>query len=319
MSQFTIVGAGSIGSGVARSLAIAGHQVTVVTRHGSGPSLDGVTLVSADATDVRRLSELAAGSDALFNCANPRYDQWPRDWPPLADSLLQAAESSRATLVTMSNLYAYGVPSGPMTAHDELRATYEKAQVRAKMWRDAKSAHDAGRIHAVEVRASDFIGTSANSLFEARMVKRILAKKRCFVLGDPDATHSWSYGPDVVDTLVKVATEPSSWGRAWHVASNPPRSSREVVNDLARVAGVGPIKVSSLPTTLVRTAGLFNSLARELPKTLYQFEMPFVIDDTETREKLGLAATPWHDVLRATLSQVPNTVPAKAQVAHASR
>ena len=318
MSNFTVVGAGAIGSGVARSLARLGHHVSVVTRSGSGPNEPGVTLVAADATDPIRLGEVAAGSTALFNCANPRYDMWPTDWPPLADSLLRASEASGATLVTMSNLYAYGQPHGPMTPHDALSATYEKAQVRAKMWHDAKAAHDAGRLHAVEVRASDFIGANANSLFDARMVRSIVAGRRCYVIGNPDVAHSWSYADDVVATLVKVATTPSSWGRAWHVPTNEPRSSRQVINDLARVAGVGELKVSAIPTWLLRFAGLFNSLARELPTTLYQFQSTFVIDDTETRELLGLTPTPWHDVLRGTLAIVPNIVPASA-VAQPSR
>ncbi len=314
MSQFTVVGAGSIGSGVAQSLAAAGHDVTVVTRTGTGPKNARVTLVAADATDADRLTAIAQGSLALFNCANPRYDTWPTAWPPLAASLLLSAERSGATLVTMSNLYVYGLPSAPMGPHDAMVANYEKAQVRAQMWRDAKAAHDAGRLCAVEVRASDFIGTTANSLFETRTIKRIVAGRRSFVLGNPDAAHSWSFVDDVVETLVTVALEPSSWGRVWHVATNEPRSARQVVTDLAKFIGRSDVKVSAVPTSLIRFVGLFSSLAREIPKTLYQFESPFVIDDSETREVLGLMPTPWFEVLRRTLSLVPNVVPAPAPV-----
>lgn len=312
MSQFTIVGAGSIGSGVAQSLAAAGHDVNVVSRRGTGPLLAGVSLVAADATNEESLSRIAQGSVALFNCANPPYDAWPTEWPPLAASLLGAAQRTGATLVTMSNLYVYGQPSGPMSPHDDLAATYEKAQVRAQMWRDAKAAHDSGSLRAVEVRASDFIGTTANSLFEARTLKRIVAGKRSFVLGDPDAAHSWSFVDDVVETLITVALEPSSWGRAWHVATNDARSSRQVVTDLAQFIGLSDVKVSAVPHSLLRAAGLFSSMAREIPKTLYQFEAPFVIDDRETRELLHLTPTPWFEVLRSTLALIPNVVPARA-------
>jgi nucleoside-diphosphate-sugar epimerase len=314
MSQFTIVGAGSIGSGVAHALAAAGHNVTVVSRSGTGPSAPGITLLSADATDVEKLSRIAEGSAALFNCANPRYDSWPTLWPPLAASLLASAQRSGATLVTMSNLYVYGEPSGPMGPDDEMSARYEKAQVRAQMWRDAKAAHDAGTVRAVEVRASDFIGTTANSLFEPRMLRRIVAGKRSFVLGNPDVPHSWSFGDDVVETLVAVALDPSSWGRVWHVASNEARSSRQVVSDLAQFVGQSNVKVSAIPKTLLRTAGLFSSMARELPKTLYQFEAPFIMDDHDTRELLGLQPTPWFEVLRRTLALVTNVVPARSRV-----
>jgi hypothetical protein len=43
-------------------------------------------------------------------------------------------------------------------------------------------------------------------------------------------------------------------------------------------------------------------MTRELPKTLYQFTAPFVIDDTASRRTLGLEPTPWHDVLVACLN-----------------
>lgn len=51
MSTHLVIGAGPVGSEVARLLAGDGHDVVVVTRHGSGPNLAGVRLVSANAVD----------------------------------------------------------------------------------------------------------------------------------------------------------------------------------------------------------------------------------------------------------------------------
>lgn len=42
--------------------------------------------------------------------------------------------------------------------------------------------------------------------------------------------------------------------------------------------------------------------ATRTAKTLYQFEVPFVIDDSETRTTFGIAPTPWPDVLDATIA-----------------
>jgi len=89
-----VVGSGPIGSAVARRLADAGWPVVVVTRSGSGP--DGVEHVAADAGDADRMAQLATGAEAIYNCANPPYHRWPTDWPPIARSLLPAAERSGA-------------------------------------------------------------------------------------------------------------------------------------------------------------------------------------------------------------------------------
>ena len=73
MSLHVIVGAGPVGSSVARLLAERGEQVRIITRSGSGPESPAIERVSADATQADRLSELAAGAVALYNCANPQY------------------------------------------------------------------------------------------------------------------------------------------------------------------------------------------------------------------------------------------------------
>ncbi len=101
-----VIGAGVIGSRVARMLAEDGHRVSVVSRRGSGPA--GVTHLTADAADAEAMVRLAEGATVIYNCVNPAYHRWPTDWPPIAASLLGAAERSGAVLVTLSNLYGYG-------------------------------------------------------------------------------------------------------------------------------------------------------------------------------------------------------------------
>ena len=303
MGTYVIVGAGAIGSVVAQQLADAGDDVRLVSRRGTGPAHESIQRISADAADREALERHARGSAVIFNCANPPYHRWSSDWPPLADSILHAAETSGAGLVTLGNLYAYGRPSGPMTPHDPLNADFEKAQVRARMWRDALAANDEGRIRATEVRASDYVGPRAQSMLGERVVPRVIVGKSCSVLGDVDAPHSWTYTVDVARTLIACAQSERSWGRAWHVPTNPARSSRQAVDDIADVAGVAPVKVTSIPLVVLRLVGIVNPVVRELPTTLYQFTAPFIIDDGETRRTFGLEPTPWYDALAATVAE----------------
>jgi nucleoside-diphosphate-sugar epimerase len=303
MSKYLVVGAGSIGGAVATRLASEGHAVTVASRSGTGPEHELVTRVSADASDPRRLGELGAGCDAIFNCVNPQYHRWPTDWPPIANALLASAEESQAVLVTLSNLYPYGAPAGPMTPESPMLATYEKALVRATMWQDALDAHREGRIRACEVRASDFLGAGSQSMLGDRVIPRVLRGKTCRVIGNPDMLHSWTFTNDVARTLVACARTPSAWGRAWHAPTNPPRTQREAINDVADVAGCQHVKVTSIPTPAIRLMGIFDPMIRELPKTMYQFSKPFVIDDQSTRDEFALEPTPWRDVLEATIQR----------------
>src|ERR1019366_3072104 len=187
MSKFLIVGAGAIGSRVSRALVEQHHEVVVVSR--SGSNIAGTSSAAVSAADAAQMRGLAHGSSAIFNCANPAYHRWPTDWPPIAASLLAAAESSGATLVTLSNLYAYGRVHAAMTPSTPLHADYAKAQVRARMWTDALAAHQAGRVLACEVRASDYIGPGSQGVFGLRVIPRLLAGKSVQVLGSLDQPH----------------------------------------------------------------------------------------------------------------------------------
>lgn len=302
MSQYVIVGAGAIGTATAQLLADAGHHVRVATRRGTGPVHERVELVAIDATDTAAIAALSQDADAVFNCANPPYHRWPDEWPPIANSLLQATATTGAVLVTLSNLYAYGRVDGPLTTDLPLSADYPKAQVRARMWCDARDAHEAGRVRATEVRASDFIGLGASSAMSDRVFPRVLTGKKCSVIGRADVPHSWTFTGDVARTLATVAARPEAWGRAWHVPTNAPRTQREVIDDIADVAGVEHVKVSTIPTIALRVLGLFNPVIRELPATVYQFTSPFVIDDAATRSTFGLDPTPWREVLARTIA-----------------
>ena len=302
MSKHIVVGAGPIGTATAVRLAAQGEEVVVVTRSGSGPDHPAITRTAADASSSAAMAELAAGTVAIYNCANPAYHRWPTDWPPIAQALLTAAERSNAVLVTVSNLYGYGPVSGPMTESLPLPAQGPKALTRVQMWRDALAAHNAGRVRSTEVRGSDYVVSGAQSHLGDRVVPRLLAGRGVRVMKSADTLHAWTATDDVARLLVTVAVDERAWGRPWHVPSNPPRTQREAVGDLCRVAGVQPVKVKEYPGMLIRAMGLFDPMMRELPEVAYQLREPFVLDSSAAQRTFALAPTPWDDVLTGVIA-----------------
>ncbi|MEI8082025.1 MAG: NAD-dependent epimerase/dehydratase family protein [Actinomycetes bacterium] len=309
MSKHIVAGAGPIGSAVARQLAAAGESVVVVTRSGSGPDDPNVTKIAADAADAAKLSSIAYGAVAIYNCANPPYTSWPTDWPPIAAALLEAAHKSGAVLATCSNLYGYGPVDGPISPDLPLAATGTKGRVRATMWEQALAAHQRGDARVTEVRGSDYVGPGVNSHLGERVVPRLLAGKGVSVVGSPDQPHSWTFTDDMARALVATAAAPQAWGRAWHAPTNPARTAREAIADMADIADVPMVKVKGMSKSMLSAVGLFSPMVRELKETYYQFNAPFVIDDSATRSELGLEPTPWNQVLVAHLE--PFGPPAK--------
>ncbi|MFI6294398.1 NAD-dependent epimerase/dehydratase family protein [Nonomuraea sp. NPDC050790] len=302
MGKHVIVGSGQVGSHLAVKLRDLGHEVTVVTRSGGGP--DGVAKVAADVADAARLSEVAKGADALYNCVNPKYHRWLTDWPPMAAAFLAAAESSGAVLTILGNLYPYGPVTRPMTEDLPLASRSPKAMVRAKIWQDALALHEAGRIRATEVRASDFFGPGATdqSYLGARFVEPLKAGRTIQLVWPADVPHSWTYLPDVADALVTAAADERAWGRPWHVPTNEPMTFRQIGERMAALLGRPAPRMSRLPWPVVRAVGLFNPMIGELPHIRYQFVAPFVLDSSAFQRTFGAAPTPVDEALEASLA-----------------
>jgi nucleoside-diphosphate-sugar epimerase len=297
MSEHVIVGAGAVGSAVAAILAERGEHVRIITRHGSGPEHPGIERVAADATDAEGLARLASGATVLYNCASPAYHQWFTDWPPLHAALLTAAERSGAILAAISNLYGYGEVDGPITQDTPLASIQPKLRLRADMWRDALALHEAGRIRATEVRASDYI--EANSVALEPIGKALLAGKRGYAATPLDVPHSWTSVTDAARALVTVAGDERGLGRAWLVPSNPPLTLRQLATRFAEVNGAPRARVTAIPYPVLWTYGLVSPLVRELRTTRYQFARPFVIDASATTATFGLEPVPMEAALRA--------------------
>ncbi|WP_283132983.1 NAD-dependent epimerase/dehydratase family protein [Rhizohabitans arisaemae] len=303
MGRHVVVGSGQVGPHVARKLAERGHEVVVVSRSGRGPT--GLTTVAADIVDPARLTEITEGAEAIYNCVNPAYHRWLTDWPPMAASFLTAAERTGAVLVMTGNLYPYGPVRGPMTESLPLAATSPKARVRARMWEDALAAHRAGRIRATELRGSDYFGPGSTdqSYLGDRFTVPLRAGKTIRTPWPIDQPHSWTYLPDVAESLVVAGTDERAWGRAWHVPSGPPLTFRQLGDAMASILRLPSPTMKALPWPLLRAAGLFSPMLGELAEVRYQFIAPFEVDSSSFQQTFGVGPTPVDQALRATLGR----------------
>jgi nucleoside-diphosphate-sugar epimerase len=302
MSLNVVVGAGGAGVATAELLAGAGHEVRLITRRGSGPSHPRIKRVALDAANVAELIRAINGASTLFNCAAPPYHQWPKQLPGLAAALLEAAITTGVDYVMLGNLYGYGPVDMPMTEDLPMRPNSVKGALRAQMWADAKAAHDAGRVRVTEVRASDFIGRGALSVFTIMVAPKVLAQKTALFPADLDAPHSWTGTVDAARALIAAAAGERAWGRPWHAPTNPAVSARELSAMLARCADVHAPKLYRMPGWVLGAAALSSKVVRELPEMQYQLRKPFVVDSSRMQREFGLSPTPLTDILQDGLS-----------------
>ena len=297
-----IFGTGPVGLATMEVLAASGRQVRMVNRSGHADVPAGIELVSGDASDHDFATRSASRATVVYQALNPPYHQWPERFPRLQDSVVVAARASGAVLVSMENLYMYGPTGGtPMAEGSPFAPNTRKGEVRAAMARQLEAAHDRGDIRAVSVRASDFYGPRVlQSALGDRVFARILDGKAAQVLGKPDLPHTYTYVGDIARALVLAGSQPSAWGRAWHVPSDETVSTTQIINMIGEIAGL-PARASSTPKLLLKVLGRFDTEVRELLEMLYEFEEPFISDGRALQATFGFQPTPLRAALGATV------------------
>jgi nucleoside-diphosphate-sugar epimerase len=306
MVMNVVVGAGGTGAATAELLAAEGCDVRLITRRGAGPVHPRIRRIALDASNETELTAAIRGASVLFNCAAPPYAQWHTHSLGLASAILNAAIATQVDYVMLGNLYGYGAVDGPMTEDLPLRPNTRKGALRAQIWHQAKAVHDSCRIRVTEVRASDFIGRGATSVYTEMVVPSIIARRPAWFPADLDAPHSWSSTVDTARALVTVANSPSAWGHPWHAPTNPPLSTRELSVVLACCLGVPEPKLHRMPGWLLRVAGLGSRVLRELPEMQYQLRRPFVLDSSRMQGDFALSPTPFEDIVRDWLVSEPS-------------
>ncbi|WP_239772163.1 NAD-dependent epimerase [Streptomyces sp. CL12-4] len=293
MTSHVIVGRGAAASKTALLLAEDGERVRMISRTGGGPDHPLIDKVAADATDTDRLTELTEGADTLFTTAAPPYHLWPEQFPALSRSLLGTVRRTGAAYVMLGNLYAYGPVNGPITPDFPLTATGPKGRARARVWEEAA----ASGVKVTEVRAAQFYGAGAFSVFSLTVQRQVMEGRLVLVPQELDVPHSYSAIGDTARTLVAASRNEQAYGRAWHVPTST-LSVRALAVRLAELAGAPEPRMEEMTERDLTLLAFTEPLWAEMHEVLTKPGHPFVIDYSETEKILGVSATPVDDVLR---------------------
>ena len=311
-----IFGTGAIGLATFDALRRRGRTVRLVNRSGKAHVPKDVEIVSGDATDPAFAARAARGANVIYQTMNPPYQEWSAQFPALQSGVLAAAEAAGARLVSMENVYMYGRPDGRTLTEDrENKAHTKKGQLRARMAEDLLTAHRAGRAEIAIGRASDYFGPrgGAQSNLGDRVFPAALAGKASTVLGDRRQPHTYTYVPDIGESLAVLGEHPDAPGEVWHLPNDPEtRSTQELVDAIYRQAGQQHTRLRAVPPLLLRAMALTNPVVRELLEMQYQFEEPFIVDSSKITKRLGVTATPLDQALRETLLSYSNAEGATA-------
>jgi nucleoside-diphosphate-sugar epimerase len=298
----TVFGTGPVGMSVMDALIRRGRRVRMVNRSGRASVPEGVEVVGGDAADPTFTREASAGASVVYFALNPPYDKWPELFPGLQAGVLEGAASAGSKLIAMENLYMYGLTDGrPLTEDLPYAPNTRKGRVRARMSEELMEAHTSGRVRVAIGRASDFFGPRVLvSAAGEQVFGRVVQGKSAQVAGDPDQPHTYTYVPDIGRGLAILGEREEALGQAWHLPSPETVTTRQFVEKIFEEVGK-PARIQAAPKIVLRVMGLFNPGMREMIEMLYEFEEPFVLDDSKFEEAFGEHATPLREAIGETV------------------
>lgn len=299
--RYVITGGGQIGSQIARDLTTAGHEVTVVRRSAQPPQ-GAIRTIAADVADVERWEEAADGAAAIFHCIHAAYDAraWAHDLPPREQAAMHVAARRDIPVVLPESMYAFGTQARDLHEGAPLAPITPLGEVRADLLR-ARAAHPAVTLSVV---GSDLIGPSAGagSVAALTIVGPLAAGRRAWLLGAPDAPHSWTSIPDLSRAMIHCALHANRLAPAGdavlHCPTAAPRSLRELAEGTAQMLG-RPARTATVPRAALRLARPFHPMLRELDRQQYLWREPCVLQPGRLMLEGELSPTPWEDALRA--------------------
>jgi nucleoside-diphosphate-sugar epimerase len=306
MTELNVIfGTGPLAQATMRALLKRGKNIRMVNRSGKRPA--GVTaeveMAGGDAYAPDFTRSVSKGAAVVYQCAQPAYQQWVKQFPSLQAAILEGAAANAAKLIVAENLYMYGDIHGQLIReYLPYAAQTRKGRVRGEMAQALLEAYRLGKVRVAIVRGADFYGPGVlSSSLGERTIIPLLQGKPAEVTGALDQPHTYTYVNDFGEALAILGEREEALGLAWHVPNPPTLTQRELVTLFFQEAGLEP-KFSVMGKPMLRLGGLFIPAAREVVEMLYEFEQPFRVDASKFIQAFGDIATPHATAVKETVA-----------------
>ena len=292
---------GGIGNILAQELAAQSKRVRAVNRRGKANLPANVEIVCGDALNAESIRAACADASVIYNCVNVPYPEWEAKFPPMMKIISEAASAAKAKLIFADNLYMYGPTNGPMTEDSPYNAHGHKGQLRARMANELMDAHRTGKVRVAIGRASDYYGPGAlNAIAGKDLFTAVLAGKKAMWAGSLDQPHTMTFTKDFAKGLTVLGERDEALGQVWHIPGVGPITGREFMQLAFEIAGTKP-QLGAYSRLMIRLAGLFSPMIREVDEVLYEFENPYIVSGDKFAKAFGAIGTPHKQAIKETV------------------
>jgi nucleoside-diphosphate-sugar epimerase len=203
--------------------------------------------------------------------------------------------------VLIGTVYPYGMPTTATVAetHPRNPPTF-KGRMRKEQEDLLLKAHAEGRIQGTILRLPDFFGPGVEASLLHSLFQAAAKGGTADMLGPIDRPHQFVFVPDAGPVVLDLAGKAEAYGRWWNFAGSGVMTEREIVDQVFSLAGRKP-KIRVAGKTMLRLAGLFQPMMRELVEMHYLVTTPLVMEDRALVGLLGeVRRTPYAEAIRIT-------------------
>jgi len=314
-----LVGAtGPVGASIAAALAAAATPFAAIGRSESG-------LAAAFGTQplaVRRAWEpdTAAGMraafhglDTLVTMVGVPYDAFHLHPVLMRRTIEAAAAEGLSRLLLIGTAYPFGRPQAARVDETHPRTPHtRKGQLRKAQEDILMAADAAGTIRASILRLPDFYGPGVERSFLSDIFAAAAQGRRARVVGPIDTPHEFIFVPDVGPVVRDLIGCDDAFGRTFNLGGAGTITVRDVAERAFAMAKAKP-RLLVANRAMLRLAGLFDPVMRELVEMHYLLTTPVVFDDGALTGLLGpLAKTPYDAGIARALAAEMETCARKA-------
>ncbi|TSD83374.1 NAD-dependent epimerase/dehydratase family protein [Mycobacterium sp. KBS0706] len=294
--------AGAIGRSIAAALRVEGRPYRVVGRSrpalerefGADPLAEIVIWTPDDPESVRAA---ARGMDTIVHLVGVPYHQFQLHPVVMRQVLDGAAAEGVARLLLVGTVYPYGRPRTLPVREDHPREPHT-FKGRMRKAQEDLVLEAAGRIRGAVLRLPDFYGPSVERSLLHDLFQAAASGRRAKLIGPIDRPHEFAFVPDIGPVVTALAAREEAWGRVWHLAGPGTITQREAAALAFAAAGRKP-RLMVAGKTMLRLAGLFDPLMRELVEMHYLQTDPVVMDDGALQALIGpIRKTPYAEGIR---------------------
>lgn len=302
---------GAYGSAVVRKLLEKDCKVRVVARDERKatalfPKKAEVAL--ADVLNVEEVSRACKDASVIYIGHNFPYGRWKNYYLRSVLNILKGCEGARPLIVFPGNVYGYGrFQRLPVDESHPLNARSEKGMLRNQIEAILWDYHLKGKLSVIIPRFADFYGPNVMNDLYGAMFRNAIGDKPAIWPVNADVEHNFTYIDDAAEATILMIQSPSTYGEVFHV-SGPTMTARKFIEEVFRATGTRPV-IKVLSRTFIRAAGIFNSNARGLIELLYEYEDPYVLDDTKFLEAFPTFSYTSYDIgIRRTVDWFKNNL-----------